>query len=686
MNTLNSEKLSAIWLTLTNDTKLSLYVSKEDKIYFEKRVEAEGLDFLTVTLPKLGKAMYAAFQSGKLAPVEGMKCVKSRPYPYFLRRAWEVLFDEWGCLRWYDKNADGIHNPIGRHVYSFEEDMYSSAAACIAQLTLMFYKLEVAYSDQQVKNVTSSFIANEAFLSSFSLEKAMDDSPTLTNVLNQARKFVRRVLSGYNPLQITPSHGSGASSCKTPPWTRYGAPRYVPKLDAVYDYGTWFYSGANALSDKLDELFNLEEVQELSARVCFVPKDSRGPRLISTEPREYMYQQQGLMSMMYDAFEANRKLADMLNCRDQRRNRRLAWIASQTGGQATVDCKDASDLVSLPLVEFLFPENWVRALKACRSTMTELPDGRVVHLNKFAPMGSACCFPVEALVFWAISLASVADTRQLSCDTIADWLFDSQVPKTHGEKSLRTLAALDAGIEKSLVSVYGDDIIVPTDCVDNVINALEAVGLKINRQKCFTRGPFRESCGGDYFLGRNIAPVKWNHIPYNHGKRDTINYAKHRTCDSMNNLIARYGAWELTQPFAKLFEAWYHPVPVVEFKTIVNPDALFEGELDNNVNPQGFNDYRANMQNPKGLALNGLYTDIPLIYTKQGKRIKNTRMHPKFQTYQVYLQCEVSVDLKIDNSDWSHVLRALLNKGGLKGTSVVSLAKRYKYRRQWVTV
>lgn len=687
MNTQNSEQLSAVWLTLTNDTKLSSYVTEEDKIYFEERVRAEGLSFLTVALPKLGKSMYAAFESGVLAPVEGIKRVKGCPYPYFLRKAWETLFDKEGNLRWYAYNAGGVHNPISRYVYLEEEDMYSSAAACIAQLTLMFYKLKMPHSEQQVKDVSTSFIANEEFLKTFSLEKAVTEDFELAYVLIQARRFINRLLCGYNPLDIVPAHGSGASSCKTKPWERYGKPRFVPKLDAVFDYGTWFYSGGNGLVDKLDELASLEVHQELSARVCFVPKDSRGPRLISTEPREYMYIQQGLMTMLYKAIESNANVRSMVSCIDQSRNRRLAWWSSQHGTHATIDLKDASDLVSLELVEFLFPSNWVTALKACRSVQTELPDGTIVPLKKFAPMGSACCFPVEALVFWAISLASVARQKGTDPDGIGDWIFRSPKPVRMDIKTERLVHALSIGSEKALVHVFGDDIIVPTDCSIKVIETLEKVGLKVNRSKCFTKGPFRESCGGDYFLGRNIAPVKWNYIPETIGSKDTVNYAKFRACDSMNNLIMRYGTWELSDRFAALFGEWYHPIPQVAFRDLPNPDALFEGELDNGSDPQGLLSVLGTKSNPKGLALiDSMFITIPPLYTRKGKLVKTERMHPRHFVKQVFLECEVAVDLKIDNSDWCHVLRALLNKGGLKGTRVVSLAKRYKYRRQWVTV
>lgn len=662
MNT-EISRLASVWTLLANDTKLSRYVSEQDLSYFKSRVEAEGLSFLTITLPALGKTVYSAYQSGVLSPCEGFKCVKDCPYPYFLRKAFEALFDKAGNLLWYHTNPDGVHNPVGSIDTSAEED-YSSAAACIAQLTLMFYKLKVPYSDKQTKQSIASFIETEEFLSTYSLEQMEESIPGMCPLLDIARGLVCRLLHRFDPMDIQPAHGSGASSCKTSPWERYGPPRYVPKLDAVFDYGTWFFSGGNSLVDNLDKLQTLEEHQELSARVCFVPKDSRGPRLISTEPREYMYIQQGLMALLYKAIESYPVVRSMVSCIDQTRNRELACEGSLTGAYSTIDLKDASDRVSLQLVERLFPLNWVRALKACRSDRTTLPDGRQVVMKKFAPMGSACCFPVEALVFWAITMASVATTDKIEPGLLGDMLFGPVRPPVDWLSVLRkedarlldeTLRAHACMPDCPKVCVFGDDIIVPTRCVQRVAIWLKACGLSVNMHKSFTQGPFRESCGGDYFLGRNIAPIRWNFIPESQGNTDTINYAKFRACDSMNNLIARYGTWELSLPLSKLFEVWYHPIPIVRFTA-----------------------YGSDADRAIGLALIG---DVDILPNRVRKR-----RHPRYQSRQMLLHVEVAVDREINNDDWSHILRSLLDKGGLRGTSIVSLAKRVKYRQQWVAV
>lgn len=59
------------------------------------------------------------------------------------------------------------------------------------------------------------------------------------------------------------------------------------------------------------------------------------------------------------------------------------------------------------------------------------------------------------------------------------------------------------------VYVYGDDVIVPKDYALHVQPALEAVGLLVNVNKSFYKGPFRESCGGDYINGVEVSPVRF---------------------------------------------------------------------------------------------------------------------------------------------------------------------------------
>ena len=105
-------------------------------------------------------------------------------------------------------------------------------------------------------------------------------------------------------------------------------------------------------------------------------------------------------------------------------------------------------------------------------------------MSKFAPMGSALCFPVESLTFWAIAVGSIWNLTQ------------------------------DQLVARQSVYVYGDDIIIDSKYTKLVIEALESVDLVVNRSKSFLgEHPFRESCGIEAWLGHDVTPLRVKKLP-----------------------------------------------------------------------------------------------------------------------------------------------------------------------------
>jgi hypothetical protein len=204
-----------------------------------------------------------------------------------------------------------------------------------------------------------------------------------------------------------------------------------------------------------------------------------------------------------------------VNFTNQFINQSLAREGARTGEFSTIDLKDASDRVSLSLVQEVFPARWVDALLASRSKETVLPGGQVVELQKFAPMGSSCCFPVEALVFWAIAAAATNMSRD--------------------------------------IFVYGDDIICPVIFTEQIVRGLESFGLLVNADKSYYQGPFRESCGGDFYNGVEVTPIR---LRKSFGKSHT---ARMSAIDFGNELITKFG--EDSYSSLKLIEDVYGPVP-----------------------------------------------------------------------------------------------------------------------------
>lgn len=420
---------------------------KRDAATIRRRASLEGISFLTVLLPRFGKAVEKAFATASLAETPGLSKVRgSRVIPRLFSGLTLQLFDLGGRLR---------------------SDAPAHAVRHLRQITQMFYKLELPYSREKETRVIESFIANDEQVK----QDGFDEE-----VIAYANRIAASVLAEFDWRDVKPKHGPGAVATGEKGDQKWKFSRLYNSIHQVYPYYDYFMvSGRRQLEDTKDDYFRMTRLETGTAKVVLVPKDSRGPRLISCEPLEFQWIQQGIARKLMSLFESHRLTKGHVNFTYQTINQQLALKASAGGEFATLDLKDASDMVSLELVRRIMPERAHRYLEGTRSTATILPDGRCIALRKFAPMGSALCFPVESFVFWCLSVASIV-VRQ-------GW----------------TLNAACAA-----VYVYGDDIIVYTPCAYSVMSGLEDAGLIVNRAKSFVSGPFRESCGMDAFKGADV--------------------------------------------------------------------------------------------------------------------------------------------------------------------------------------
>jgi hypothetical protein len=416
-------------------------VSEKCRAVFRTRAVSEGISFLTKTLPALGKDLDRFLINGDVFEVTAQFKTDPEGYPLFLGKEFRLI-------------VDGVRTgDVGlitcKHI------------KIVRQLTMMYYKLEVPFDEGTMEAAVEDFVTRDRLLAA---------NPT-TEEVDQCRKLLGRLLCNLDPFEIIPRHGSGATACKTRNEDKYSSFRFIPKLDAVYPYADHFLFNYNHLGESgLQDLIGSEVCENTPSRLVAVPKDSRGPRLICCEPREHQYLQQGLMISLYQYIEAHPFTKGWVNFTDQRINQELARESSVTGEYATLDLSEASDRVSMDVIRRVFPPRWVIALETLRTTHVELPDGTIYGpLRKHAPMGSALCFPVEALLFWSIIKASL-----------------------HVD-----------------VWVYGDDIILPTNLAVKAVEKLHSFGLKVNTAKSCYKTHFRESCGLDAYNGYDIGYVKY---------------------------------------------------------------------------------------------------------------------------------------------------------------------------------
>lgn len=446
----------------------------KDLLVISQRVLSEGVSFLTKTLPKLGKSLDKGLIDGRfIVPREFARAHKNESIPALLQEYFKRVFD----------GNTGI----------LLDEADPNAVLHLRQCLFMCYKLELPYEPETVQKVIDGFVETDRDLE-------FSDEGETASVIDAASYIIRDVLEGFNPKDIVPRHGPGAVSTGERLEEKWQFSRLYNQIHQYYPYYDYFIVGsAVELSDRLDWYKSLQRLETGTAKVVLVPKDSRGPRLISCEPLEYQYVQQGLGRKLMEHLEGHWLTRGHINFTHQEINQKLALESSISGDYATLDLKDASDRVSLKLVRRLFEHSSevLRALEATRSSATRLPDGSIITLQKFAPMGSALCFPVEAFCFWAVMVAAISRAYRLRSTVVGKRIF-----------------------------VYGDDIIVPTDWAPLCIQALESVGLKVNRDKSCITGNFRESCGTDAFKGVVVTPARVRK-PWTNRRTDGTAYASY---------------------------------------------------------------------------------------------------------------------------------------------------------------
>jgi hypothetical protein len=205
-----------------------------------------------------------------------------------------------------------------------------------------------------------------------------------------------------------------------------------------------------------------------TASLIFVAKNAKTHRPICVEPALNGFVQLGIGRYLKERLRIHAKQ----DLGDQTRNQQLARAGSVTGRLATIDLSSASDTLACSVVFDLLPEEWADLLASFRTGVMTYA-GHKYELEKFSSMGNGYTFELESLIFWALASASTA----LS------------------------------GEDQDLVSVYGDDIIVPVKAVDLLIASLTWCGFNLNRSKSFWTGEFRESCGADWLAGEPVRPV-----------------------------------------------------------------------------------------------------------------------------------------------------------------------------------
>lgn len=464
-----------------------------DLSYLRRALKERGLAFFTLTLPAYGYAIDRSLDHGsflcELVP-QGIKIHNGRALLF--GRLLDEVFDTDDMLR---------------------RDACSDAVFILRTLTQCMKKLRVQYTASKLESTLDEFFNIERHLPDPWPNTWHSDVPEWSERIGHPlwgelprteaqeelfplehqpsgdlpwhtlRALARRVTAEIGHpdwWSLKPKHGPGVVSEKTGWESKYDFPLWPRKLDLWFPYD-WFGAGQLCPDTWPDQ-------RESPSRLIAVPKSQKGPRLICAEPIAHQWVQQGIWRWLDDRLQST-ILRSTITFRSQDNSRKRALDSSLSGELATIDLSSASDRLSCRLVEYIFQGSPILdGMHACRTrhmvqTISE-NHPKVTLLRKFATMGSALTFPVQSIVFAILSIWAVR-------------LVDGKADTLDGiEKTCRE------------VTVFGDDIIVPTRAFDTVNLVLHECGLKVNTQKSFKGVAFRESCGMDAFRGVDVTPPR----------------------------------------------------------------------------------------------------------------------------------------------------------------------------------
>jgi len=494
-----------------------------DISYVSRRLEHEGLSFLTISLSSFAKDLEKALDQGYIAPdmFKGFHQPNRHvAFPAFLSGLLVQVFQPTGEL---------LDEP------SIE------CIRCVRQFCLMWKKIHLPCTKERIDATFSRFVECDAEVatspSDYVPNRLADfercSEILWTRVLYRADETVR---SG----DLSPRHGRGATAERISGNRKYEFREWHQRLESAFPFTGYALASLSIdLEEALEDVHFREPEEERPVRVISVPKTLKSPRIIAIEPVCMQYTQQALLPLFYDSIERHELTRGHVNFTSQEINRELALIGSVDGSFATIDLSEASDRVSLVLVESMLKssalEDLSAAVMATRSTRADVPGHGVIQLNKFASAGSALCFPIESMAFFTIALCAVRSALNLP------WTYRGLFEASRH------------------VWVYGDDIIVSTDKVPVVVDWLSSFNMKVNANKSFWTGKFRESCGMDAYDGEQVTPVYLTRMPPDN-KRSS---SEIMSFVSFANKLYNNGYWQTAKEVRKWIEAILGPLPTV---------------------------------------------------------------------------------------------------------------------------
>lgn len=329
--------------------------------------------------------------------------------------------------------------------------------------------------DDLAKECFQAFVESQ---DSFQLPEPMNRRESL--VLAEAARIIQAVLGEFSVAEWLDSCTFGKRAAVDLPRAASYLDTRMERLNGSHEQIGWF-------NECLCHDFHLlRAVRQRRGRRKYqvrwrikataVPKTFKSVRIVFPDTTIGGFLSRGLGEMIRNRLEKGTSIDLALQ---PERHRRWAQKASVNGQSATIDMRKASDSFVRRHLEYLVPSDWLNALDVVRTQDYEV-EGVYHRFRSYMLMGSGHTFPLQTLLFYGLAEA----TRNLM--------------KVRGK-----------------VSVYGDDIIVPTRVAPGFVSTMTELGFMINSEKSFydkhdpnmpSQTLFRESCGGDFKGGVDVRP------------------------------------------------------------------------------------------------------------------------------------------------------------------------------------
>lgn len=378
------------------------------------------------------------------------------------------------CLRKDTVPIGRLLSPAKEGIVKLLQDGDAEAFASSHQILAFPSRLNFIGIDELQEQAAVAYLAKEAFLETWEVPECQE----LTRIWE---KWLPRECKSSLDMHWVPHHGSGSVA---KPDGHVGAVDTIYSKYQLMEFDATFKYLLKDIDVQIPEEWDATfQTCNRVAEVVFVPKAADKLRTICMEPATVQWIAEGYACALAHHIRNTPGLSRRICLKDQEYNRDLAWEGSIDGHLATVDLSEASDSVSYELIAHLTKNTGLREVcRLARSREYRLPDGHRGILRKFAPMGSALCFPCMCIMFASICELSI---QEYGSD-----------PHT------------------SQYRVYGDDIVIESQYLPQLFKNLTKYGFSLNERKSYWNtdpdgfGFFRESCGGEYLNGDDVNPIR----------------------------------------------------------------------------------------------------------------------------------------------------------------------------------